>query len=416
MDTLPTVLGTIRDLARRERRNGFDPGKQCHVGFVGNVPEPCGGAELFLQNLISHLGGFPVRMALVRWQKQIMHYDGSAVELVYRERETVEQDSDSGTSIHYLIRPTPGWLFIKLFRIFRLATKATGFFHRENVQIIHCHLLAPNIYYAFIASRLLHIPLITTIHGLVDVEEPSYVLHKRYKKLEKRLIIWILKQCDRVITVSREITEHCEALGIPHLATKSCGIDTRYFSPVESEERGILFIGNLTEGKGFDLLMQAYKSVKGRINEPLYLAGKNPANYVFNDDPDVTNLGLLSREELRLAIQKSRLVVLPSRSEGLPLSVLEAMSCNKPVLVTPVGELAHLIVDGENGFICDTGSVGSLASRMEEILDKCNGLTGSLGDKPRVSIKEYDIRDIARWHWHLYRSLVVNPGGQMHSG
>jgi glycosyltransferase involved in cell wall biosynthesis len=415
MDTLPTVLDTIRSLVSRERKRLPVPGNRCHVGFVGNVPEPCGGAELFLQNLISQLSEFPVSVALVRWQKQIMHYDGSVVELVYRERETVERDEDSGAKIHYLIRPTPGWLIVKLVMIFRLAAKATGFFHRENVQVIHCHLLAPNIYYSFIASRLLRVPLVITIHGLVDVDEPGHILHQRYKKLEKRLIIWILKKCDRVITVSREITERCAALGIPHLDTKSCGIDTRYFQPADSEERGILFIGNLTEGKGFKLLLQAYDRVRNSINEPLYLAGKNPTKYDFNNDPDIVHLGLLSQADLRQAIQASKLVVLPSRSEGMPLSVLEAMSCNKPVLVTPVGELAHLIVDGENGFLCDTDSVDSLARRIEEILDNDSGLSGSLGDKPRVSVREYDIRNIAHWHWRLYRSLVASASDQTQS-
>ena len=234
----------------------------------------------------------------------------------------------------------------------------------------------------------------------------DHILHHRYAALEKRLLIWILKRCDRVIAVSREIKNYCETRGIQNIETKGGGIDTKYFRPAEGEERGILFIGNMTESKGFNRLLQAYELIRKRVGEPLRLAGKNPANIDFNNDPDIHYLGVLSREDLRQAIQGAMLVVLPSASEGMPLSVLEAMSCNKPVLVTPVGELVHLIVDGENGFLCDTHSVDSLAARIEEILGDYPGIKVSLGDKPRASVRDYDIRCLAQWHWHLYRHLV----------
>lgn len=411
MNKPPTVSGTIWALINRTRLKAPAAEDGCCVGFVGNIPEPRGGAELFLQNLISQLSELPIRMALVRWQRQIMHYEGSRTELVYRERETIEEDGNTGTRIHYLLRHTPGWLIIKLLRFFRLAVKATGFLHGEGVQVIHCHLLVPNIYYAFIAARILQVPLIVTIHGLVDIAQPGHILHTRYAAFERRLLIRVLKQCDCVIAVSREIRDYCESLGICNLEIKSGGIDTRYFSPANGDEHGILFVGNLTESKGFNLLLQAYERLRARIGEPLYLAGKNPADYDFSTDPDIRYLGVLSRAELREAMQRSKLVVLPSKSEGLPLSVIEAMSCNKPVLVTPVGELAHLIIDGENGFLCTGQSVDSLAERIEEVLADYPGLKRSLGSKPRDSVREYDIRHLARWHWHLYRDQVALAAG-----
>ncbi len=418
MNKPPSVLGTIWTLISRNRLKTPAASECCCVGFVGNIPEPRGGAELFLQSLIAQLSELPVRMVLVRWQRQIMHYDGSRTEQVYRDRETIEQDADTGTRIHYLLRHTPRWLIPRLIRIFGLAVKATGFLHGEGVQVIHCHLLVPNIYYAFIAARILRVPLVVTIHGLVDIEQPGQFLHqpgqflhRRYAAFEKRLLVRVLKNCDRVIAVSREIRDYCESLGIPNLEIKSGGIDTRYFSPAGEDECGILFIGNLTDSKGFNLLLQAYERLRGRISEPLNLAGKNPANHDFSRDPDISYLGVLSREDLRRAIQGSKLVVLPSKSEGLPLAVLEALSCNKPVLVTPVGELAHLIVDGENGFLCATGSVDSLADKLVEILGNYPQIRASLGCKPRDSVREYDIRHLARWHWHLYRQHIASAAG-----
>lgn len=403
----PSVPEACRRLLFHRRRSAADTDPRCCVGFVGNIPEPRGGAELMLRNLITQLGELPVRMALVRWQRQVMHYDGSRTEQVYRERETIEEDAETGTMIHYLLRHTPGWMPVRLARILRLAIKATAFLHGAGVQVIHCHLLVPNIYYAYIAARILRIPLLVTIHGLVDIEQPGHILHPRYKAFEKRLLVRVLKRCDCVIAVSHEIRDYCRSLGIMNLQIRSGGVDTRYFSPGEGDGRGILFVGNLTESKGLDHLLQAYARLRGRVSEPLYLAGKNPLQLDFSAAEDIDYLGVLSRAELRDAIRRSKLVVLPSKSEGLPLAILEAMSCNKPVLVTPVGELAHLIVDGENGFLCTMQSVESLAERLEEILTDYPGLKQRLGSRPRDSVREYDIRHLARWHWQLYLQHVA---------
>ena len=400
-------------LGSQFRRKEAIPDERCHIGFIGNIPEPKGGAELFLLNLISHLSKMPTSLTLIRWQKQIMNYEGAINEVAYREKEVIELDDYLNLKIHFLFNPTPGWLIPKILRIMRLAIKTADSLRNGGTQIIHCHLLIPNIYFAFIASRLLKIPLIVTIHGLVDLTQPGHIVGRRYAAIENRILIKILKKCNCVISVSNEIMQYCKTLGLQNLELQSCGIDTEYFCPAPGEDRGILFIGNLTNRKGFDLLLQAFAQVRNNVSEPLYLAGKNPTGYNSGNDPDIVHLGVLSQADLRHAIQRSKLIVLPSRSEGLPLSVLEAMSCNKPVLVTPVGELAHLIVDGQNGYFCKLGSVDSLANRIEEILSNYDHCKTSLGLKPRLSAQEFDIRRITQWHWQLYIRILGTTGRQV---
>ena len=75
------------------------------------------------------------------------------------------------------------------------------------------------------------------------------------------------------------------------METRSCGIDPGYFTPAPVPERGILFIGNLTRRKGFDLLIDAYKNIRNFTGEPLLLAGKNPENLCFAEDSGVHYLG-----------------------------------------------------------------------------------------------------------------------------
>jgi len=59
------------------------------------------------------------------------------------------------------------------------------------------------------------------------------------------------------------------------------------------------------------------------------------------------------------------LLVMPSRQEGLPLSLIEAMSCGRPAVVTDVGGNAELCVDGETGFIASAAAVGPFAEALE---------------------------------------------------
>ena len=193
---------------------------------------------------------------------------------------------------------------------------------------------------------------------------------------------------------------------ITNVEISTCGIDTEFFTPEARSERGILFIGNLIDAKGLDVLLEAYAAIRGQVDEPLLLAGRNPSNLSFRKDSGVSYLGALNHSTLREAIRRCKLVVLPSRSEGLPLSVLEAMSCNKIVLVTAVGGLKHLVVDSRSGFLLDGLNVRSLGERMVEILSNYEELKTRLGDKPRRSVVRYDIRRVAERHHRLYSHMV----------
>jgi glycosyltransferase involved in cell wall biosynthesis len=82
-------------------------------------------------------------------------------------------------------------------------------------------------------------------------------------------------------------------------------------------------------------------------------------------------------------LTKMRLLLLPSKSEGLPNVVLEAMACGTPVLVTPVGAIPDIIKEGETGFLLKSNDPKHIAERIVELLNNPELLE-------RVSVNAYN--------------------------
>jgi glycosyltransferase involved in cell wall biosynthesis len=76
---------------------------------------------------------------------------------------------------------------------------------------------------------------------------------------------------------------------------------------------------------------------------------------------------------------------LPSRAEGLPMVVLEAMMQARPVVATPAGGTAELVADGETGLLVPVGDAGALAAALRTLLDD-PGRARRLGEAGRARV------------------------------
>jgi glycosyltransferase involved in cell wall biosynthesis len=85
-------------------------------------------------------------------------------------------------------------------------------------------------------------------------------------------------------------------------------------------------------------------------------------------------LGYLSRVELASLYAKVDLLVVTSRSEGIPVVLMEAMACGVPVLAPRITGIPELVVDGQTGFLYQPGSVSDFAGRVELIRKTAHSL------------------------------------------
>lgn len=145
--------------------------------------------------------------------------------------------------------------------------------------------------------------------------------------------------------------------------------------------------------KGQDLLLEA-------LSDELWKSRDWILN-VFGTGPDDTYLhelaeyyGLTSRirfhghvTDIRSIWASNHLLLLPSRAEGTPLTLIEAMLCARPALVTDVGDCGEWVIDGETGFVARFPTTTAISDALERVWHSRERLR-SLGQKARRSVAE----------------------------
>jgi glycosyltransferase involved in cell wall biosynthesis len=146
-------------------------------------------------------------------------------------------------------------------------------------------------------------------------------------------------------------------------------VDIGAFAPAFTPGRRFVYFGRLSHEKGIATLIEA--AAKARVG--LDVVGTGPMEgrlRALADErgADVKFHGFLHGAALHGAIAGARAIVVPSEwYENAPLSVLEACAIGKPVIAADIGGLPELVVDGESGWIFESGSVEALTERLEEV-------------------------------------------------
>ena len=138
----------------------------------------------------------------------------------------------------------------------------------------------------------------------------------------------------------------------------------------------VLFVGSFTHDKNIPLLARVLAGVRaGRGALRACVIGQGPERGRFQDElarfgiaDAVVLLENQPQEQLGGYYARAKLLLLPSRFEGLPMVVPEAMGRGTPVVATDVGHLSEIVVDGENGFLAPSGDHEGLTQAALRIL------------------------------------------------
>lgn len=299
---------------------------------------------------------------------------------------------------------------------------------REKIDVLHSHEFAMNVF-GGTAAVLARVPTVSTIHG------KHWIADRKRRALAYRVLARLGVP---VVAVSEDLAGYlASGLGMrrEEIRLVHNGIPMRspatgdarlsreaQASSIEGADQRvalrrslglpesgalILAVGNLYPVKDHATLLRALPEIPGA---QVAIAGRG------DEEPNLRRLadelGIESRVHLlglrndvdRL-LEAADVFVQPSRSEGLPLAVLEAMAAGLPVVATRVGGMGEAIVDGETGILVGPERPGELARALRSLLED-DGLRRRMGIAARERAEaEFSVETMARRYVELFRSL-----------
>jgi len=180
------------------------------------------------------------------------------------------------------------------------------------------------------------------------------------------------RRVDAVIAVSESQVEPLRALGYRNITVVPNGVfeaDVTGVAPspeLDGDGFAVLCVSGLRPEKRVDVFIEAVRAAR-RENDAIrgYVAGEGREDAHLRALASGSGVELLGvRTDARELMRAARVVCLTSEAEALPMSVLEAMALERPVVATNVGGTADAVVDGETGFIAEPGDVEAVTRAL----------------------------------------------------
>ena len=281
-----------------------------------------------------------------------------------------------------------------------------------SYDVVHIHAEGP-AFFSWI-PKVFRKRVIVTVHGLDwDREKWKHGFGSKFIRRGERNAV---KYADEIIVLSKGVQEYFK---------KTYGRDTRFIPngvnrpeclPAElitekfglSKDSYILFLGRLVPEKGLRYLIKAFKQVK--TDKKLVIAGGASDTDSFaqelkelaKDDERILFTGFVQGQMLEELYSNAYLYTLPSDLEGMPLSLLEAMSYGNCCLVSDIPECADVVED--KALIFKKSDVSDLKDQLQRACDNTS-LVKQLKEQAADYIcKKYNWDDVVKQTETLYRS------------
>ncbi|MDQ2714019.1 MAG: glycosyltransferase family 4 protein [Chloroflexota bacterium] len=324
---------------------------------------------------------------------------------------------------------------------------------RRHYDIVHVHQFTLLAVPAALASWLAHKPMIVVMHsagrGRREKSPPTLALAagpldstlpqlhidalplaggdlanlELLGKLGMRFSRTLLQHIGAVpVIISSRMKSYLAEydFNLPGIQVIPNGVDIARFQPTnavssrEERARTVICVCRLSYEKGIDVLLQAWCLVQQQapdLRAQLIIVGGGPLEVqlkwmaqALGITDSVIFAGMQS--DIPLQLHRGALAVLPSRWEGMPVAVLEAMACGLPCVATRVSGSEDIIQHGINGLIVEPEDGPGLARAIVDLLEDPLSLK-NYGRAARATIEErYTLEHISSTYLELYHHLV----------
>lgn len=289
-----------------------------------------------------------------------------------------------------------------------------------NYDIIHAHsyLFLTSIQSA-VLKKFKKFPFILHLHG--GIQTPVFMGANLYERMEiiiknnifdKLLGKIPIKGADTIISVSKTDLDYIKQKY--HITNKTYfipnGIDTVKFKNENTERKYITFIGRMSYIKGIDIFL--------KLINALYDADKSLRFLIIGDGP-LKSLVLkakrtlpiqyyknFSYEEIQSIYNVSKFLIITSRFEGLPTTLLESLACETPVISSRVGGTSEVIINNQNGYLFNINNWKRIITPMINLISDEKKLK-TLGKNGRnLILEKYSWDKITHNIYNIYKELL----------
>jgi len=250
-------------------------------------------------------------------------------------------------------------------------------FREKSISHIHCHFISGPTSIGMFLSKLLNIPFSFTMHASLIWRDPIALSNK-------------LTECKFCASISNYNTNYVvKRYGSKHqhkIHTVRCGIPTDMKTTKASKYNdsailNILSIGQLTERKGFHILIEAcFILLRNGLKFHCTIIGEGEQRPIlqnliksFNLENQVTLAGAMPQEKIRSHFQENDVFVMPcmvtndGHRDGIPVALMEAMLFELPVVTTNILGLPELVEHGVNGVLVEPNNAYLIADAVNEL-------------------------------------------------
>ncbi len=296
---------------------------------------------------------------------------------------------------------------------------------KKEYDLIHCHLLYLQVVAAVIAGKLLKKPVLVKVACSGEWGDVA-----RMKKMfGSGLLLGICRRAAGFISLSQEIKSELTGSGVSpaKIIDYHNFVDTAKFIAVGKQDKLacrkklslplegklVVFAGRLEKQKGVLDLAAAWKEVSREYNQAsLAIVGKG---LLFNEmvsilAPAPQNWRVIfvpETEAVYQYLQAADIFVLPSVSEGMSNSLLEAMSCGLACVVSDIGGNRELVEGGSGGILVTPHNPQSLAKGILNLLTDETAAARLSSYGSRKVRQEYDTISAAKKYLELYKGLSI---------
>ena len=280
----------------------------------------------------------------------------------------------------------------------------------EDFDVIHAHshcYFVTNL--AALKRRLGEIPLAITNHGLYSQNAPEKLFSLYLKTLGR----WTFNQADVVFCYTDVDKERVRDLGVTsRIEVVPNGIDTERFTPegpesdlIDAEGPVVLFVGRFAEGKRPWLAVEAFAAVLEEYPDAeLYLCGDGALREDLEAQAAelgigeaVTFLGHVPYDEMPKVYRSGDVLVLPSRAEGVPRTVLEAIASGLEIVMSDLDQVTSEL--GSRGHIVADRADDSFAEEIFGAIRASNSISG------QVEVKKHNWNDTVEYTSQILQQI-----------